>query len=46
MVTRRRVLIAVGFAVAGLWTPGTAVAAQKTRKPRPATVTLKVAGMT
>ena len=33
MVTRRRVLIAVGLAVAGLWEPATVGGAQKARKP-------------
>jgi hypothetical protein len=46
MVTRRSVLIAVGLAVTALWQPAMAGAAQKARKPRPATVTLKVEGMT
>ena len=46
MVTRRRVLIAVGLAVAGLWEPATVGGAQKARKPRPTTITLKVDGMT
>ena len=46
MVTRRGVLIAVGLAVAALWQPATAGAAQKARKPKPVTITLKVQGMT
>lgn len=45
MLTRRRVLIAVGLAVAALWEPASVSGAQKARKPRPATVTLKVDGM-
>ena len=46
MVTRRSVLIAVGVAFAALWAPATADAAQKARKPKPTTMTLKVDGMT
>ena len=46
MLTRRRALIAVGLTVAALWEPAIAGAAQKARKPRPATVTLTVDGMT
>jgi hypothetical protein len=45
MVTRRRALIAVGLAVAALWEPAIVGGAQKARKPRPATITLKVDGM-
>ena len=45
MVTRRSVLIAVGLAVAALWEPAMAGAAQKARKPKPVTITLSVAGM-
>ena len=39
-------LMVVGLAVAGLWNPATAGAAQKARKPQPVTVTLTVQGMT
>ena len=46
MVTRRRILIALGLAVAALWQPATTGAAQKARKPKPVTITLSVAGMT
>ena len=46
MVTRRNMLIAVGLAVAALWEPALVGAAQKARKSKPATITLKVEGMT
>ena len=46
MLTRRRALIALGLAVAALWEPATAAAAQKARKLQPVTVTLTVEGMT
>ena len=46
MVTRRGVLIAVGLAVAVLLEPTAVGAAQKVRKSKPATITLKVEGMT
>jgi len=46
MVTRRGVLIAVGLAVAVLLEPTAVGATQKVRKSKPATITLKVEGMT
>ena len=45
MVTRRRVLIAIGLAVAVFGEPPLADAAQKAHKTQPATVTLKIDGM-
>jgi hypothetical protein len=44
MVTRRRVLIAIGFVVAAFGDPSM-VAAQNARKTKAATITLKVDGM-
>jgi len=46
MVTRRSVLIAVGFAFSALWETATVGATQKARKSKPATITLTVQGMT
>ena len=45
MVIRRRVLIAIGFAVAAFCEPSMAGADQKARKTQPVTITLKVDGM-
>ena len=45
MVTRRRVLIAIGVAVAAFGEASMADAAQKARKIQPVTITLKVEGM-
>jgi hypothetical protein len=45
MVTRRRVLITIGLAVAGLCEPAITAADQKARKTQPVTITLKIDGM-
>ena len=45
LVPRRRVLIAVGFAVAALFEPSVTTAQSAARKTKAATITLKVDGM-
>jgi hypothetical protein len=45
LVPRRRVLIAVGFAVAALFEPSLTAAQSAARKTKAATITLKVDGM-
>ena len=45
MVTKRRVLIAIGLTIAACCEPSSAGAAQKARKTQPVTITLNVDGM-
>jgi hypothetical protein len=45
LIPRRRVLIAVGFAVAALFEPSLTAAQSAARKAKAATITLKVDGM-